>query len=43
MSKAARRIGAFVQGILLGSLLWLAIVLLASLETGARLFRYQGF
>ena len=38
-----RTIGAIVQGLLLGALLWLAVISLIMLETGARLFRYQGF
>jgi hypothetical protein len=41
--KLWQRAGAIVQGLTLGALLFLALVELASLATGATLFRYQGF
>jgi hypothetical protein len=39
----ARILGACLQGLILGTLLLVAIVQLASSEVGARVFRYQGF
>ncbi|MCB1749633.1 MAG: hypothetical protein KDK06_20845 [Gammaproteobacteria bacterium] len=39
----ARRIGAVVQGLVLGVLLAVALVQLAVMSTGAAIFRYQGF
>lgn len=43
MSDAGRLLGRCVQGLVLGSLLFLAIVSLISTATGAVVFRYQGF
>lgn len=39
----AKRIGAVVQGLLLGPLLFLALVELFAMAQGAGVFRYQGF
>ena len=36
-------IGVCVQGLVIGSLLMVALVELASSEVGAQIFRYQGF
>ena len=41
--SASRVTGACIQGLILGVLLMIAIVQLASSEVGARIFRYQGF
>jgi hypothetical protein len=38
-----RRLGALVQGLLLGVLLAWALLNLTTVEMGARIFRYQGF
>ena len=35
--------GAAVQGLMLGLLLWEAILAMRALEEGIRIFRYQGF
>jgi hypothetical protein len=42
-SRWAWRLGAALQGIVLGVLLVMAIVQLLQVNTGAHLFRYQGF
>lgn len=42
-AERSRLAGACLQGMLIGALLLIAIVQLASSEVGARLFRYQGF
>lgn len=39
----ARRLGAVMQGLLLGPLLFLALVELFAMAQGAGVFRYQGF
>lgn len=39
----AWRVGATVQGVVLGILLFVALVQLFSLAAGAQIFRYQGF
>lgn len=41
--KSARLAGVFLQGAVLGILLLVALVGLLTSETGARLFRYEGF
>lgn len=41
--RAARLAGVVLQGLVLGSLLFLALVRLLSLAEGARIFRYQNF
>jgi hypothetical protein len=41
--ERARRIGAVVQGIVLGVLLAIALVEAALMSSGAIIFRYQGF
>ena len=38
-----RRIGAVVQGVLLGALTAFALFNLIELSSGAQIFRYQGF
>jgi hypothetical protein len=38
-----RRLGAIVQGLLLGALLAIALLNLVALSASAHLFRYQGF
>ena len=43
IAKLANRLGAVVQGIVLGLLLFAAIVELHNASTAANLFRYQGF
>ena len=44
MSAAAyRRLGAWVQGLLVGAALAAALVNLAAVASAAQLFRYQGF
>ncbi len=43
MARRLQLLGAMVQGLTLGALLFLALIELASLATGAALFRYQGF
>jgi len=43
MKTAARVAGACVQGLVLGVLLFFAVMRLLSLSTGARVFRYEGF
>ena len=42
MNKA-KRWGAVVQGLVLGALLFVALLTLAEMHDAARLFRYQGF
>ena len=42
MTKA-RLLGIAVQALCLGTLLFLAVCKMVSLESGARVFRYQGF
>jgi hypothetical protein len=42
-SRRAWALGAILQGIVLGVLLVMAIVQLLQVNTGAHLFRYQGF
>jgi hypothetical protein len=42
-SRGAWRLGAVLQGIVLGVLLVMAIAQLLQVNTGAHLFRYQGF
>jgi len=39
----AKTIGIILQGLILGILLFFAVVGLLALQGGARLFRYQGF
>lgn len=39
----ARRIGAVLQGLLLGALVSVAILNLIEAASGAQIFRYQGF
>ena len=39
----ARRLGIGLQAVVLGTLLFLALLGLAALTTGATVFRYQGF
>lgn len=43
MNTVARLAGVALQAMVLGSLLFLAVVEMAALTTGARIFRYQGF
>lgn len=43
MIKLLRWLGICIQAIVLGILLYFAIGKLIALETGARVFRYQGF
>ena len=43
MEKLLRRAGQIVQGIALGALLFSAIAMMVQIESGARVFRYQGF
>lgn len=43
MNRLLRRLGAVVQGIVLGLLLMHAIFSLTAIAQGVRLFRYQGF
>jgi len=43
MRKLARGVGICVQGIILGLLFFLALGQLMALQSGARIFRYQGF
>ena len=38
-----RILGVVCQSLVLGSLLFLALVSLVALSTGARVFQYQGF
>lgn len=42
-TSPARRIGAVVQGLLLGALVAVAILNLIEAASGAQIFRYQGF
>lgn len=42
-TPAARTLGAVVQGVILGALLLLAILELASAHLGGQVFKYQGF
>lgn len=43
MKTSARWLGIVLQGVILGTLLFLAITQLLGLHQGARVFRYQGF
>ncbi|MDR3514221.1 MAG: hypothetical protein P4M00_00265 [Azospirillaceae bacterium] len=43
MKNLLRRAGQAFQGLILGALLFGAIVTMVQIETGARVFRYQGF
>lgn len=43
MKQRAKRLGIWVQGLVLGMLLFIAIIQLLALSSGARLFDYQGF
>ena len=43
MNRLARWTGIALQGLVLGALLFLALMKLFSLQAGARVFRYQGF
>ena len=43
MNRFARLAGICLQGLVLGLLLFLALMKLLALESGARVFRYQGF
>lgn len=43
MNLPARPTGILLQGIILGILLFLALLVMASLDEGMRIFRYQGF
>jgi hypothetical protein len=43
MEQTLRRAGQIVQGLGLGVLLFSAIVTMVQIESGARVFRYQGF
>lgn len=43
MEKFLRRAGSVAQGLVLGALLFSAIVTMVQIESGARVFRYQGF
>lgn len=43
MTRRFATIAAVVQGLVLGALLAHAILLLAAVSNGVRLFRYQGF
>jgi hypothetical protein len=38
-----RRAGQVAQGVVLGILLLSAVVMMVQIESGARVFRYQGF
>ncbi len=42
-SRALRIAGAVIQGLVLGALLALALTELVLLDSGATIFRYQGF
>ena len=42
MGNIARRAGRLTQGLVLGLLLLSAIDMMVQIETGARVFRYQG-
>ncbi len=41
--QLARAAGILVQGIILGTLLFLALLKLSVLQSGGRIFYYQGF
>jgi hypothetical protein len=41
--KLARSAGVVVQAVVLGYLLFFAVMRLAAIESGATIFRYQGF
>ena len=43
MEKWLQRAGQVAQGLVLGVLLFSAIVMMVQIESGARVFRYQGF
>jgi hypothetical protein len=43
MNIKARQAGAILQGILIGILVFIALVGFAALQGGGRLFRYEGF
>jgi hypothetical protein len=43
MEQIFRRAGQILQGLVLGGLLLSAIIMMVQIESGARVFRYQGF
>jgi hypothetical protein len=43
MEKLAFRLGQIAQGLGLGLLLFAALTMMVQIESGARVFRYQGF
>lgn len=43
LTGTGQRIGALLQGVILGGLLFAALVELANVSGAAQLFRYQGF
>lgn len=43
MNRPAWLVGVLVQGLVLGTLLALALSKIPALANGARIFRYQGF
>lgn len=43
LARRWRRAGIAVQGVLMGLLLTWAALVMTTVATGARLFRYQGF
>lgn len=43
MDLIARRAGQLAQGLILGILLLSALDMMVQIESGARVFRYQGF
>lgn len=43
MMRVPWLLGAVLQGLVMGGFLWLAVVTLLALQSGDRLFRYQGF
>ena len=43
MIRLAKTLGIITQGIVLGSLLFLALIRLMAVSEGARVFQYQGF
>ena len=43
MKRSWHRLGAILQGLVLGTLLTWALVNLLTLESGVRIFRYQAF
>ena len=42
-ARTGRLSGAIVQGLILGMLLSLALIKFLSLQSGARIFRYEGY